>query len=298
MPNYLARVAAAGARTPSQSTAKPPVPAPPVLPGAVPPGMFVPPNPAPEFSSTPPASPGEDPNRQRTAPPPVVEPGRNPHDEPVALTMQTQMPAPAPTPPAHPEPAQGPRMEAPAEPAVPLAVVEEVEVIRIPKRLRAAAFATQAPTAAEQFASTEAATSETIVRAPHNRSKTEPAQAVEPASEQPVAVPGPPAPPSLLEQPGRQATEPATAPMLTPKPSITQPRFDVSPQAHTSGEIVLPVEPREGGNRRQTKITVGRLDVQVNNHPPVTPPSSRPQRSEWQSNPLEVRFLSRFHLRP
>lgn len=296
MPNYLARVAAAGARTPSQSTAKPPVPAPPVLPGGITPGIFAPAIPEQADSGITVAPVVEAPNRQPTE----VTPAQ-PGDEPVAAVMQSRLPAPDPVtpapPPARPEPVHAPRVEARVEQAPPPVVVEQIEVIRMPKLLREAAFAAPTPAPIEQLSSAESQASETIIRAPHSRSRLEAGKSTESESEQPIAAPPAPVPPQMPEQPDRQATNPATAPVaIPPRPQI---RIDVSPQIHPAGEVVLPVEPRDGGNRRQTKITVGRIDVQVTNHPQATPTASpRPQRSEWRSDPLEVRFLSRFQLRP
>jgi hypothetical protein len=52
---------------------------------------------------------------------------------------------------------------------------------------------------------------------------------------------------------------------------------------------------------RQNRITIGRIDVQVNNHPPALPlPSSAPPPMAHASPlyNLETRFLNRFPMRP
>jgi hypothetical protein len=48
----------------------------------------------------------------------------------------------------------------------------------------------------------------------------------------------------------------------------------------------------------QSRITIGRIDVQVNNHPPVIPSSPPPIAGALPLDNLETRFLNRFPIRP
>jgi hypothetical protein len=57
--------------------------------------------------------------------------------------------------------------------------------------------------------------------------------------------------------------------------------------------------PASSDNRRRSQISIGRVDVQVNNVPaPAAEPAPRPARPSGYSNFLERRYLNRFSLKP
>jgi hypothetical protein len=58
-----------------------------------------------------------------------------------------------------------------------------------------------------------------------------------------------------------------------------------------------PALPASPDNRRR-QISIGRIDVQVNNVPAPAEPAARPARTPAQSNFMEGRYLNRFALKP
>jgi hypothetical protein len=101
---------------------------------------------------------------------------------------------------------------------------------------------------------------------------------------------------------------PVTRPQSQPRetrhktgPAANSPTPAAQPQANRADppasrpRPVFPAAPR----KNETRISIGRIDVQVNNHPrqpPVAPtPASRPPRHEIN---LEYSFLTRFPMRP
>ena len=56
--------------------------------------------------------------------------------------------------------------------------------------------------------------------------------------------------------------------------------------------------PAPSDNRRRSQISIGRVDVQVNNIPAAAEPAPRPTRTPGYSNFLEARYLNRFSLKP
>jgi hypothetical protein len=59
-----------------------------------------------------------------------------------------------------------------------------------------------------------------------------------------------------------------------------------------------PALPVASDSRRRSQISIGRVDVQVNNVPPVAEPAPRPAGTSAYSNFLEARYLNRFSLKP
>jgi hypothetical protein len=107
-----------------------------------------------------------------------------------------------------------------------------------------------------------------------------------------------PAPPRRLEVAGMPALEdgPVAAPAQGAAVAPTKPRF--APKSH--GLLVLPPNQAQTA-RSESRITIGRVEVQVNNRWPQLPAISRPEPVRG-SRPafavLEARYLDRFSLRP
>jgi hypothetical protein len=79
-------------------------------------------------------------------------------------------------------------------------------------------------------------------------------------------------------------------------PGQVTPALDVGP---VPPRPVPSVGPPTSPMGRQSRITIGRIDVQVNNHPPALPSSPPPPMTyAFPSHSLETRFLNRFPMRP
>jgi len=102
-----------------------------------------------------------------------------------------------------------------------------------------------------------------------------------------AAVPPNPTPPPTPDAP----REPVRAAVPTAVPTATQPQ---PPREAPVGPIAIV-------SRRQSRITIGRVDVQVNNRPAVAPPRSQPPRAGAGVAPpglLEAIGLDRFAIKP
>ena len=310
MPNYLARVAAAGART--STPIRPPVGAPPVMPG---PGLFEPALSAEmEAEVVPPAA--ADTSRLLDASPAPSTPalGATPPRVPTADLPSTASPASpavarpeggpaAPPPPAAPS---SPRMEPQQEIQRPMSV----DIIRVPKSLRAAPISATPPAAAGA-----------------RNSEKPPAEApVRPPAPMPAAVRQHPVP-ALTERPSdltvaaeaSPATPAAAAPLPEGSPFPGGLPSSAVPMQRESAAVAasvparrpdpgftgLPLPPAQAGPpeppvaaQRSSRITIGRLEVQVANHPP--PPAARPSRlpSPPDRDILAGLYLDRFPLMP
>jgi hypothetical protein len=356
MPNYLARVAAAGART--STSIRPPVSAPPVMPG---PGLFEPPWAAEmEAEVMPPATAETD--RPLDVQPAPTSPafGATPARAPIA-ELPPEKPAseapssgssaaPAVTPPvagsaALPPPAIpfSPRVELPRKIEGPMLD----EVIRAPRSLRSApppealsatadaghsenvpaeapvqprtpmpgiseraAGPARAPTAASVQHSANLSTEAPVwPRAPmlatvRQHPALEPA---EPLPDLAAAVAAPPVTPAAIAP----RTEVPALLDGVPSPAGPRQREDATvaaaAQAHRPDPEFAgwPQPPGQPGPldppaaaQRQSRITIGRLDVQVTNQPP--PPAARPARLPGPPDRdiLAGFYLDRFRLRP
>lgn len=87
----------------------------------------------------------------------------------------------------------------------------------------------------------------------------------------------------------RSAPEPSVESMSDKAPGIV---VRVAP-AQPAGAV-----PGPSAGKRHSQISIGRMDLQVNNAPGVDTPSAAPARSLPQFDFLEARYLSRFSLKP
>jgi hypothetical protein len=344
MPNYLARVAAAGART--STPIRPPVSAPPIMPGS---GLF-----EPAWSAELEAE--------------VVVPTLTANDRqadarpaPSSLTFEaTSTRAPTPDLPpttAAASPAAAQLVHGPIDPPPPAAPssprVEpqrEIEppkrddIVRVPRALRLAPILEILPATtgaqdsanppvespAPPLAPISAARSRAAVRVP--ASALPQAASVQRDANPPAAAPllaavrQPPTPvlteplpdPAVAAEaspvtPAAVVLLPETPPLPggLPSPAVPMQREGIAvaaaieEQRPDPGFTGLPLPPAQPGPpappvaaQRQSRITIGRLDVQVTNHPP--PPAVRPARlpSPPDQDILAGLYLDRFRLTP
>jgi hypothetical protein len=92
----------------------------------------------------------------------------------------------------------------------------------------------------------------------------------------------------------RKVEIPATPPATPKLPIETQPN-----EVRTAAlrKAVLPTVSNSVDKRRQSKISIGRIDVQVNNQLPPQPTGPQAAKPSSSSNFLDTRYLSRFFLR-
>lgn len=72
----------------------------------------------------------------------------------------------------------------------------------------------------------------------------------------------------------------------------------VEVKATAPQQISTPAVPGMTDKRRRSQISIGRIDVQVNNLPAPPPATPQPTKTSTRSNFLDTRYLSRFFLRP
>lgn len=369
MPNYLARVAAAAGRT--STPARPPVSAPPVMPG---PGSFapafpvdleaegvqptsveasrlseVPPVPATPVSPSPSAhvpTAGERPAEplpaappRRATPVPPAPPAHVPTAgarpaEPLPAAPPRRATPVSPEPPAHVPTSRvqsdasptSPAVEKPAAPAPPgdpsFPTVEPQQetgrpiagaIIRVPRTLRAAPDPGMPPTEAgaqpgqNPPAESPTRAARSMLGAPKRETVLAPAPPQHGPTPEPAAT--------LAGSRANPAADPPsteTIPLPAPPPSIplarrvdtpgAVPMQAQLPELAFAGPPLPPAQPGPpeppAAAERQSRITIGRLDVQVANHPP--PPAARPARlpSPPDRDILAGLYLDRFRLRP
>jgi hypothetical protein len=102
-------------------------------------------------------------------------------------------------------------------------------------------------------------------------------------------------PPS--QQHARQMEEPYPGGQPLLKREIGETRYFELPvkPLHPADRSAPPASP---DTRRRSQISIGRIDVQVNNVPAAPEPAARPKRMPPNSNFLEARYLNRFSLKP
>lgn len=376
MPNYLTRIAAAGART--QQPARPPVAAPPLMPGPTPGlamvasdspapllgeeagafGAAYPPQvssgasrdvdaplsdappfdastsaqesrlprPAAETAETPHsavrATQGEAQNRPQPIPAPdhSSEPAGPPQEraEPLAPGVRQEAAAPHTEASERQQHTQPPPLPEPLPPPPTRPASESSEVVRVPRSLRPAqqedATPTRMPTPpdarfptvsdARRPGSTNAA-GERTEDARTGDGDTEDGRAKATVHPDSTALP--------VEQIGVEASQSAASPAplppaegssrLRPREQAPQEKTPVEPSAPSPGGAA----PHLGSGPRRSRITIGRMEVQVHNEPPPLPPPPRPQppqpvippmRENLAQSALERLGLERFWLRP
>ena len=109
----------------------------------------------------------------------------------------------------------------------------------------------------------------------------------------PVARPDP-----LEERPEFRPRPTAEAPRPDARPTpALQPQLSLQPRADSAAIVARPAS---SGNSGQTRVTIGRIEIQVNRAPPAPPPPPAP-RSAPAPPPTDLlapRGLARFGLRP
>lgn len=81
-----------------------------------------------------------------------------------------------------------------------------------------------------------------------------------------------------------------------PIPQVATPPIPIKKETLSQGS--MPLIPTTRTTSRQVKLTIGRLDVQVNNHPPAPSPGrSIPAVNPPATDALEQHCLERFHLK-
>jgi hypothetical protein len=144
----------------------------------------------------------------------------------------------------------------------------------------------------------------------------------EPAAQGPMTVVSP----IVAQLPVADAT---AAPVSTPQAELRAPRQKLEPRGPQSVSRVEPVSgpqplfehekaeahlfalpakppqpasraalPGPSDSRRRSQISIGRIDVQVNNAPAPAEPAPRPTSTRSYSNFMEARYLNRFSLKP
>jgi hypothetical protein len=302
MTNFLAKIAASGARTGAETPIRPPVSGPPLMPGTLPDSVpsagidrieTLTAAPASLASPVSPAGANRPINLERAnaAPPaaiiPPVNAGQAAAPEPVARPARFDQAQPdrlGPDRSAQPEPVR--HQEQPTINEPPLRALsrrlapEAGPVIQAPKALRPPEPVPEAPRVAHAVSATaaaqprlDAAAASQPIRAESKNHAPDPA----PIKQPPAALEG-------ITNPGERTPTPALLPlpaMLPAEPAVAAP------------QVVGPPP------RKEARISIGRLDVQVNNHPPAPPPV-RPAAPVTHPAPdtLERHYLDRFRLKP
>jgi hypothetical protein len=293
MTNFLAKIAASGARTGAETPIRPPVSGPPLMPDTLPDSVpsagidrvetltAAPASPVSPVSLVSPVGANRPINLERSnaAPPAAIIPPVNVEQaaEPVARPVRFDQPQPdrlAPDRSAQPEPVrhqeQQPINEPPLRALSRRLAPEAGPVIQAPKALRPPESVPEAP------------------RVAHAVSATAAAQPIRTESKNHVPDPAP------IKQPPT-ASEGITNPVeRTPTPALLPlPAMSPAEPAVAAPQVVGPPP------RKEARISIGRLDVQVNNHPPAPPPV-RPAAPMTNPAPdaLERHYLDRFRLKP
>jgi hypothetical protein len=124
--------------------------------------------------------------------------------------------------------------------------------------------------------------------------------------------PVPAAAASQTPQPIRDESKnrvPDPAPIKPPPPALDHPASQPEPTPNSApppSPALSPAEPAVvapqlvgSPPRKEARISIGRLDVQVNNHPPAPPPvRTAPPVTGNAPDALERRYLDRFRLKP
>jgi hypothetical protein len=304
MANYLERVVASGARI--RPPARPAVLPPPRLPSIAAGGV------GPRDTTEPSGFEPQHPAAFRDADPPLRrEPVRDRQEAAGPLPEPVGTPAPPPPMPRVPS-APPPRL--PDPPAAVAARPSADTVIRAPKSLRPEPGAPQVPAISSREMPGKSPRV-AVLRVP--RALRPSAPPLSPNPPQPVDQAPAPAEPATVPPAGGPAEALVMVPPVSnslpspdrtekPRPDRPQPAPIARPIDQTSRPQLQPREPagkpdvQGQGSRanRDTRISIGRVEVEVNNHPAPAPAPARPAgRFGWPDR-LEVRYLNRFSFRP
>lgn len=278
MPNYLARVAAAGART--RPDARPAATAPPMLAGRPQSDArepLVPAAPQPDATDTANSMTGSQPARSPDAPP-----AEQVITSPAAPDLSDEI-RPNPAPAAGPAPATSgepptPRIDRGGPRLAASPPTFETAVVRVPRRHEAAN--PSEPPSSPRLGDAAASPAETVVRAPR-------ALAAERARATPAKSAGSQGPPGAA--PG-EAT--ISGPQPPRAPAISTMRTESSnPSPPLDAGSVAGLGPRPPA-RREARVSIGQIDVQVINQPP--PVAARPSAPVAASGGLQFPATGEF----